>query len=333
MAVMTNDQATATRSWSVGAENSQMRLDAFARTCLPHLSRRAIAEAMQHNFFRVNGHRAEKGAKVARGDVITFEGPASLLSEGPPPSQRLTLPIVYEDDALLVVDKPAGIATHGFSGADLDTVANFIAAVRPEILPIGRSPWEPGLVHRLDRDTSGLLIVAKTDLAFDHLRGQFRARQVQKKYLALVSGVAPAKGIIRFPLAHDPQDGRRMIVLRNPLDRREGQKVWPAVTRFRRRSGSNEVSFLEVEMESGVTHQIRAHLAAIGNSIVGDTLYGGDEPGAFGLKRHFLHASRLEFTHPVQLRRLKIESELPAELETLLRRFGVDPDFDEAGVS
>jgi 23S rRNA pseudouridine1911/1915/1917 synthase len=318
MAAMRDDQAMTAASWSVTGQHANMRLDAFARRCLPHLSRRAIARAIQQNEIWINGSPAEKGAKVAEGDVMTFHGPASLLCDRPTAAEQLFFPIVYEDDSLLIIDKPAGIATHGFSGADKDTVANFIAAVRPEILTVGKNRWEPGLVHRLDRGTSGLLIVAKTQFAFDRLRAEFSARQVRKKYQALVCGVAPEAGSIPYSLAHDAKNPGRMVVVMDNSPLRAGRKVWRALTRFRRLKVFDETSLVEAEMESGVTHQIRVHLAAIGHPIVGDTIYGERNAEMFGLERHFLHASSLEFSHPVQLRRIRIESALTAELETVL---------------
>ena len=229
---------------------------------------------------------------------------------------------MYEDASLLIIDKPAGIATHGFSGADSDTVVNFIAAARPQILTIGRNRWEPGLVHRLDRGTSGLLLVAKTQVAFDRLRAQFRARQIRKHYRALVWGMAPAEGSIRYRLAHDSKDPARMIAVTGCSPGKDGQKTWQALTRFRTLSVSGKFSFLAIEMESGVMHQIRAHLAAIGHPIVADPVYGPRNADAFGLERHFLHASGLEFTHPVESGTVNIERRLPPELEAVLVGLG-----------
>src|ERR1051325_676473 len=148
---MTDDQDTRTprRTWIVTPDDAAMRLDAFLRHRISHLSRRAIADAIENNHFRLNGRRTAKGIKLAAGDVVSFHGPESLLLELPPPANGLLVPIVFEDDSLLIIDKPAGMATHGFSGADTGTVANFIAAIRPQILNIGKNRWEPGLVHRL----------------------------------------------------------------------------------------------------------------------------------------------------------------------------------------
>ena len=229
------------------------------------------------------------------------------------------MPIVYEDDGVLVVDKPAGMATHGFSARDQDTLANFLAAERPDLLMISTSRWEPGLIHRLDRETSGLVLVAKTQAAFDDLRRQFRRRQVRKKYWALVWGIPEPEGTVAYPIAHDSRDKRRMRAISDISPRSKKQKSWPALTRFRKLWDVDELSLLEIEMETGVTHQIRVHLAAIGHSIVGDFLYGEESRESFGLKRHFLHAHGLEFFHPRDHRVVNAESELPLELEAVVR--------------
>jgi 23S rRNA pseudouridine1911/1915/1917 synthase len=212
------------------------------------------------------------------------------------------------------------LATHGFSGHDQDTLANFLAAERPDLLMVGKSRWEPGLVHRLDRETSGLVLVAKTQAAFDDLRLQFRQRQVRKKYWALVWGITESEGAVELSITHDSRDKRRMHAMSDTSRRAKKQKSWPALTRYQKLWDINGLSFLEIAMETGVTHQIRVHLAAIGHSIVGDLLYGGEGRENFGLERHFLHAHSLEFFNPGDHRLVKAESILPSELEAVVRR-------------
>jgi 23S rRNA pseudouridine1911/1915/1917 synthase len=313
-----SDQASAviTRSWRVPNET---RLDTFVRRCLPHLSRREVEHAIGGKLFRINDKVGEKGDKVLPGDQVTFEGVAYWLLAAPV-SQHLQVPIVYEDISVMVVDKPAGMATHGFSGRDQGTLANFLATERPGLLMIGKSRWEPGLIHRLDRETSGLVLVAKTQAAFDDLRLQFRRRQVRKKYWALVWGITQPEGAVACPIAHDSRDKRRMRAISDTSPRSKKQKSWPALTHFKKLWDIDGLSLLEIAMETGVTHQIRVHLAAIGHSIVGDFLYGGEDRESFGLKRHFLHAHGLEFFHPRDHRVVKAESELPLELEAVVRR-------------
>jgi 23S rRNA pseudouridine1911/1915/1917 synthase len=310
------DQATlfVKKSWTVPAKHRQMRLDAFARACLPHLSRREIETAIRARFFSVGGRASKKGDRLAAGDELLFYGPPTWLAEGPLPRGEISLPVVYEDAAILVIDKPAGIATHGFSGRDTDTLANLLVARRPDLARVGKR-WEPGMVHRLDRETSGLLLVAKTPSAFEHLRSQFRRRQVKKIYWALVWGKTPAQGVIDLPLAHDRRDKRRMRTAAGAE-----QRVWKAITRYRCIGQSRKLSLLEIDMETGVTHQIRAHLAAIGHPIVGDGLYSDRRVQEFGLERHFLHARSLTIVHPEEGRRLTVVAELPEELAESLRR-------------
>jgi len=317
-----SDQASAviTRSWRVPNDCAETRLDSFVRRCLPHLSRRAAEHAICGKLFRINDKVGEKGDKLLPGDQVTFEGAEHWLLTAPVSQSQLRVPIVYEDDAVLVVDKPAGMATHGFSGRDQGTLANFLAAERPDLLMIGKSHWEPGLVHRLDRETSGLVLVAKTQAAFDDLRLQFRQRQVKKKYWALVWGIADAQGSVAYPVAHDSRDKRRMRAITYVSPRSKKQKSWTALTRFRKLWDADGLSLLEIEMETGVTHQIRVHLEASGHPIVGDTLYGENNRKKFNLERHFLHAYYLEFFHPRDRRVVKIESDLPLELKDVLGR-------------
>lgn len=317
-----SDQASPpiTRSWLVSDAHAAIRLDTFVRRCLPHLSRRQVETAIQQKLFRINNRVAGKGDKLSVGDRVSFKGPGSWLLTAPFPQGELRAPIVYEDESVLVVDKPAGMATHGFSGRDQDTLANLLAAQRPDLLTIGRNRWEPGLVHRLDRETSGLVLVAKTQAAFDALRLQFRRRQVKKKYLALVWGITSAQGSISYPIIHDARDRSKMRAIVDDSPRSKNRKSWLALTRFRKLCDADGLSLLEIEMETGVTHQIRVHLAAIGHPIVGDFLYGGEGRESFGLDRHFLHAHGLEFFHPRDQRVIKAESELPLELKAIAGR-------------
>ena len=317
------DQAAGreTRSWKVPAQLDDIRLDSFVHRCLPQLSRREIANAIHERRFFINGKIARKGNRLSSGDCLVFIGPQQWLAVRPSPNLQLDIPIVYEDSMILAVNKPAGVATHGFSGRDTETLANFVLAKRPSLINIGKSRWEPGLVHRLDRETSGLVIVAKTQTAFDRLRLELRRRRINKKYLALVWGRTAAERLIDVPLAHDPGDPRLMQPAA-AFSRAKRQRIWHAVTRFRKIGEACGLSLLEVEMTTGVTHQIRVHLAAIGHAIVGDSLYGVNAEN-FDLERHFLHASSLEFPHPADGRIVKLKADLPTELRTVLKRLGI----------
>jgi 23S rRNA pseudouridine1911/1915/1917 synthase len=316
-------QAThvATKSWTLPAGHEQIRLDAFVRRCLPHLSRREVENAIRAGLFSVGQKVIKKGDCISGGDELVFQGPEIWLAANPRPDPGLAVEIVHEDESILIVNKPAGMPTHGFSARDGATLANFLLARLPQLASIGKSRWEPGLVHRLDRETSGLLVIAKTQPAFENLRSQFRRRRIKKIYWALVWGIAPAEGMIDLQLSHDPRDKRRMRPL--TLLPRAKQRSWKAVTCYRRIGQSRGLSLLEIDMETGVTHQIRVHLAAIGHPIVGDALYGDDKAEDFGLRRHFLHARSLTLLRPGDGGSFTVEAELPGELAELMKRLNV----------
>ncbi len=311
-----------TRSWTHGAEREPIRLDAFIRECLPHLSRREVDIAIREGLFCINGIVSKKGERLRGGDSLRFAGPAAWLASRPLADFELDVPIVYEDSGILLVNKPGGMATHGFSGRDRGTLANFLLARRPNLINIGKNRWEPGIVHRLDRDTSGLVLVAKTQASFENLQLQFQRRQVEKTYRALVLGKTPAAGTIDFPLAHARGDKQRMIALFRPTKESKLRK-WNAITRYRKLAGARGLSLLEIVMETGVTHQIRVHLAALGHPIVADPLYGAEGADRYTLERHFLHAYGLKFYHPEDGRSLEVVADLPAELAELLRRLKI----------
>ncbi len=311
-----------TTSWTVLAEHAPIRLDAFVRGCLPHLSRREIGRAIREGLFSVNGGVSKKGDRLGAGDKLVFNGPEALIATNPPPNSGLDVPVVYEDSSVLVVDKPAGMPTHGFSGRDTDTLANFIASRHAELLVVGKNRWEPGIVHRLDNETSGLVLIAKTQTAFAMLRRQFRRRDVTKIYWALVWGITDPEGRIELPLAHDARDRRRMCAIAES-EREKNQRSWQAVTGYRRIGHSRRLSLLEINMITGVTHQIRVHLAAIGHPIVADALYGAQHSNTLGLQRHFLHAYRLAFRHPEDVRTVTVETALSDELREVLRVVGI----------
>jgi len=309
---MTNETNTE-RSWVVQAGQQTMRLDAFVRRCLPHLSLRQAQSAIGEGAFRINRRRGKKGDRLQAGDAVEFHGAPQWLATAPLPGVDLDVVVRYEDESVLVLDKPAEIATHGFSGRETKTLANFLAARYPALHGVGTSRWEPGLVNRLDEGTSGLVLAARDRAAFDDLRLQFRQGLVKKKYRALVWGTTPKQGALDLPLTHDPGDRRKMRIASAPRGRAAKAKTWPALTRFRLLGHAAEFSLLEVEIETGVTHQIRVHLQAAGYPIVGDPLYGG-EPNRLGLTRQFLHAFFLAFRHPKDGREIGVVSPLPEDL-------------------
>jgi 23S rRNA pseudouridine1911/1915/1917 synthase len=260
---------------------------------------------------RIDGKRAPKGAPAPPGARISVQMPPS---DQPAPQPELPIRIVHADAHLIVADKPAGMPSHPLKPGEKGTAANALVGRFPELAQVGPAPREGGLVHRLDTDTSGLLLAARTDAAHALLRAQFTARTVEKGYLALVAGELHAGGEIALPLAHDPQDSRKMRAA-SDTEYAELHGARPAVTRFEPLERRGGLTLLEVEIETGVMHQIRAHLAFIGHPLAGDLLYGG--PDLPGLARHFLHAAQLSFAHPDGTRP-RFESPLPPELSAAL---------------
>src|SRR5439155_4857487 len=260
---------------------------------------------------RVDGKRAPKGSPVQAGARISVERPPP---DQPAPQPELPIRIVHADAHLVVADKPAGMPSHPLKPGERGTAANALVGRFPELAQVGPSPREGGLVHRLDSDTSGLLLAARTDAAHAMLRAQFAARTVEKGYLALVAGEIHAGGEIAVPLLHDPRDPRRMQAASDAAYAEE-HGARPAVTRFEPVERRGGFTLLDVEIPTGVMHQIRAHLAFIGHALAGDALYGG--PVVAGLGRHFLHAARLAFGHP-DGSRARYESALPPDLAAVL---------------
>lgn len=294
----------------VPAGTAPERLDkAVAR--LYGISRGRAMDWIAEGRVRVDGRRAPKGSQVAGGARIAVELPPP---DAPAPQPELPIRIVHADPHLIVADKPAGMPSHPLKPGEKGTAANALVARFPELAGVGPQVREGGLVHRLDTDTSGLLLAARTEAAYTILRTQFTTRAVEKGYLALVAGELHAAGEIELPLAHDPSDSRRMRAASDPAWAEE-HGARPALTRFTPLERRGGFTLLEVEIPTGVMHQIRAHLAFIGHPLAADALYGG--PELAGLRRHFLHAHRLAFAHP-DGSRAKFESGLPEELAAAL---------------
>ena len=220
-----SDQATSVtrKYWTLPVQHAEIRLDAFIRQCLPHLSRREVENAIRDRLFSVGEKVSKKGDRLAGGDRLVFQ----VLQIGSRSTRRplndLDVRIVYEDLSILIVDKPAGLPTHGFSGRDGATLANFLVARRPELANIGKSRWEPGMVHRLDADTSGLVVVAKTQIAFENLRLNFAEGESRKFTWRWFGESLHAEGVIEIPLVHDRRDKRRMRAM--PRSRRKRNEL------------------------------------------------------------------------------------------------------------
>lgn len=256
------------------------------------------------------GRRLRANSEV-RGGGVTLEVPPPEIPFHLEPDPTIPVDVVYEDDDVLIVNKPSGLVVHPAPGHWRGTLVNALLARGDHYGGIA-GVARPGIVHRLDRDTSGLLIVARNDAAQAGLMAQLKARRVRKTYIALVQGsVAAAVGRIEAPIGRDPKDRKRMAVV--PDGR-------PATTGYRVRERFRDWTLLELDLITGRTHQIRVHCAALGHPVAGDPVYGTgtSRKGPDGLERLFLHAWRLELVSPVSARLVRVEARLPAELEAVL---------------
>ena len=257
------------------------------------LSRSAARRMIEDGLVRLDGDEAAPSRKVRGGEHIE----ARLVEEGPEP-ETIFVPVVFEDEHLLVVDKPAGLVVHPGAGNPSGTVVN---ALLDRGIAGGEDPARPGIVHRLDRDTSGLMVVAKGEPAYSALVAELSARRMKREYRALVVGEGlPATGTVDSPVGRDPT---------NPTLMAAGVGR-PAVTRFELLREAAGHAMLLVRLETGRTHQIRVHLSAIGHPVYADPLYGTPVPG----RRLWLHAERLAFEHPVTGEPLRFESPIPKDL-------------------
>jgi 23S rRNA pseudouridine1911/1915/1917 synthase len=280
------------------------RLDRFLAT-LPEIGSRAVAERLvREGGVLVDGSPRAKSTRLAGGEELEFEPPAPVASTLTPEAMELAIP--YEDEHLFVVDKPAGIVVHPAPGHARGTLVHGLLAYDVEG---GDEPERPGIVHRLDRDTSGLLVVARSPEAHRRLQEMVQARQLTREYLALVVGRPRSRrGTIDAPIGRDRTDP-----LRHSLDTDTPRG---AVTHFEVEELLRRHALLRVTLETGRTHQIRVHLAAVDLPVAGDPLYG--RPGELGLARQFLHAARLAFRHPVTGADVDVRSPLPPDLEAAL---------------
>jgi 23S rRNA pseudouridine1911/1915/1917 synthase len=284
------------------------RLDRYVADQLSDLSRGTVQRLIESGRVRVDDQQRKPKFRMTPGEVVSVEIPPPGIDEILPDPIPLT--IVYEDADVIVVDKAAGMVVHPAPGHPRGTLANALLAHVPGI-SVGGSQ-RPGIVHRLDKDTSGLIVAAKTDRGRISLVTQWEGRSVEKTYLALVSGsVADQEAIIDAPIGRDPKNRQRMAVVRSGR---------PALTRFRIAERFPSATLLEVSIETGRTHQIRVHLAFIGHPVVGDQLYGRARPTGPPLERQFLHASALAFQLP-DGEWLRLEAPLPDELRSVLEEF------------
>lgn len=307
-----------TVSFSVNPEDAGTRLDAYLAAHIQGWSRARLQRLIEDDEVLINGKSVKASYKLQSGDEIEVE-----LSAPPPTSftpENIPLDIVYEDNDLIVVNKPAGMVVHPAAGVQSGTLANALA-FHFEQLSEHAGAIRPGIVHRLDKDTSGLMVVAKTERVHENLADQFRARSVFKSYVTLVHGVVAAdSGRVEQPVGRDARNRTRMSVVSSGRASLSLYKVRRRYTGF---------TLLDVELKTGRTHQIRVHLAWLKHPVVGDELYGGGRDNMIRdarvkaqvrkMGRQFLHAEQLGFDHPETGERMRFTANLPDELETLLR--------------
>ena len=299
----------ATLRFAVGNEDAGSRLDR-ALAGQPEIGTRSLAERLLvEGAVTVDGTQRPKSHRLEPGSVVVVELPAVAARLS---AEVVTVGLVYEDEHLVVVDKPAGMTMHPGAGASSGTLAGQLVTLGAVG---GDDPERPGIVHRLDRDTSGLLVVARSNAAFSTLQAAIRTRDVERRYLALVRGRPRSRtGRIDAPIGRDRRDPTR-----RSLDTDEPRE---SVTWFELVESLAQRALLDVTLETGRTHQIRVHLAAIDLPVSGDVTYG--VKGDLGLERQFLHAHRLRFAHPVTGARLDLESALPDDLARALDRARAD---------
>jgi 23S rRNA pseudouridine1911/1915/1917 synthase len=310
------------RVFQIAAPEVGLRLDAYLASQVEGWSRARLQRLIDSEDVLVNGKPSKSSYKLRAKDEVEVELTALPTTSFVP--EPIPIEIVYEDETLVVVNKPAGLVVHPAAGIQSGTLANALS-YHFQQLPDSGAGVRPGIVHRLDRDTSGLLVVAKTEAALERLSDQFRDRTVFKSYVALVHGRLQADtGRIDQPLARDASNRTRMAVVRGGRS---------ALSLYRVRQRFNRFTLLDVELKTGRTHQIRVHLAWLKHPVVGDETYGGGRDNTIqdaklrahvrNLGRHFLHAERLAFTHPQTNERVEFSSPLPPELTQLLTEIEV----------
>ncbi len=324
--------AEQTLTYTVDAGHSGERLDRFLAAQLADVSRVEVQRWIKEERVTVNGRPGKASGRLAAGDAVVLLRPPRIESQIEP--EQVALAVVYQDADLLVVDKPAGMVVHPAPGHVSGTLVNALLGLDPSLALVGGSDkvaifsekmaslsgLRAGVVHRLDRETSGLLLVAKNDVAFAKLQRQFKTRRVEKTYLALVEGVPDtASGRIEAPIARDPAHRQRMAVLSENRGGRRAVTGFHVVTSYVSAMSQqrHEFALLEVDLFTGRTHQIRVHMAFIKHPVVGDRIYGRRKQ-RIPCPRQFLHAHRLAFTQPTTGQRIEVEAPLPADLQAVL---------------
>ena len=294
---------------NIVSDLENMRLDVYISKKNDNLSRTMIQKLIEDGQILVNGNKKKISYKVQIGDVIQIHIPETKKTDIK--AQNIPIEVIYEDDDILVVNKPKGMVVHPANGNPDGTLVNAVMALCKESLSGVGGEIRPGIVHRLDKDTSGLLIIAKNDLAHIKMSEQIKDRKVKKIYIALVKGnVAENEATIDMPIGRSTKDRKKMAV------REDGKE---AITHFKVIKRYDKYTLLEIKIDTGRTHQIRVHMEKIGHPVVGDTVYSNGK-NEFGVVGQMLHAKSLDFTHPITGKKMHFEAELPEYFENVLKK-------------
>ena len=291
--------------------NEKIRLDAYISKEIEDLSRSMIQKLLEEDKINVNGKIEKPSYKVQEGDIIevSIEEPKEVKIE----AQDIPLDIIYEDNDILVVNKQKGLVVHPANGNPDGTLVNAIMAHCKDSLSGIGGELRPGIVHRLDKDTSGLLIIAKNDKAHIQVSEQIKNREVKKTYIALVRGtIAEDEATINMPIGRSTKDRKKMAVTKNG---KEAVTHFKVLNRYTTNKGS--YTLLEIKIDTGRTHQIRVHMAEIGHPVIGDSVYSNGK-NEFGVEGQCLHAKRLEFVHPITGKEMKLEAPLPKYFQNII---------------
>ena len=295
-------------SYTVKKDEVNNRIDIYLAKKQKDISRVAIQRLILEEKILVNGNKTKSSYKVQENDCITLEKeqPKEISLK----AQEIPIEIIYEDKDIIVVNKPKGMVVHPANGNPDGTLVNAIMAICKDSLSGIGGEIRPGIVHRLDKDTSGIIIVAKNDKAHINLSEQIKAHKVQKTYIALVRGIVKEnEATINMPIGRSSKDRKKMAVTKNGKE---------AITHFKVIERYRDYTLLEVKIETGRTHQIRVHLSHIGYPIVGDTTYSNGK-NEWGIQGQCLHAKSLKFKHPATEKEMFLEAELPEYFKKLLR--------------
>lgn len=293
----------------VEIEQVGKRLDLFVISVIKDLSRMNAKRLIEDGNVQVNSKNSKVSYKVQNGDIIQIHIPEAKQLDLK--AQEIPIEVVYEDSDVIVVNKPKGLVVHPANGNWDGTLVNAIMAICKDSLSGIGGEVRPGIVHRLDKDTSGLLIIAKNDKAHINMSNEIKNREVKKVYIALVRGiVAENEATINMPIGRSNKDRKKMAVVKNGKE---------AITHFKVIKRFDKYTLLEVKIDTGRTHQIRVHLSEIGHPVVGDEIYSNGK-NEFGVHGQLLHAKSLDFKHPITGKDMHLEAELPEEFRSVLKK-------------